>query len=105
MSDVSRLSSDPDAVRGARLRVLERGLDLREEILGPEHLGMRERDHACGQPRYRVGAEIGEGVAGQHLPYAPDNVPAPLPASPRPDGGGLAAALPAPENPTTGTPL
>src|SRR2546430_17269384 len=79
-SHVSRLSSDPDAVRGARLRVLERGLDLREEILRPEHLGMRERDHACRQPRYRVGAEIGKGVAGQELGQPPPQTPAPPPA-------------------------
>src|SRR2546426_5346996 len=99
MSDVSRLSSDPDAVRGARLRVLERGLDLREEILRPEHLGMRERDHACGQPRYRVGAEIGKGVAGQELGQPLDEMPASSRVGLPQGEGETVAPLPGPRNP------
>src|SRR5438034_4938642 len=79
MSDVSSfLRRHADPIWLVRLAPLERGLGLREEILGTEYLQVREGDHARGQARHPLGSEIREGMAGDYLPQPLDELPTAL---------------------------
>src|SRR5205823_3454661 len=66
--EVSVLRRHADPIWLVRLAPLERGLGLREEILGTEYLQVREGDHARGQARHPLGSELREGMAGDYLP-------------------------------------
>src|SRR2546430_16140149 len=56
-----------DAIGRALLPLVERRLHLREQVLGAQHLGMRERHDAGGEARNLARAQVGERVPQQQL--------------------------------------
>src|SRR5260370_19525358 len=88
---------DADAIRRALLAALERRLDQREQVLGPEDFRVRKRHDTGREARYPPRPEIGEGVVRDDLPQSAHKLPSAPPVRLLPGCRQLSPTLGAPE--------